>query len=456
MKNDTIAAVATPPGIGAISIIRVSGPKSIEKIAGLFRASVPLTEAEERRMLYGKIIDPQDEQIIDRVLVVKFLSPHSYTGEDMVEIHCHGGRLISSEIMRILIESGIRPANPGEYSLRAFLNGRIDLVQAEAVADVIQAQTKAALKAAQRQLEGDISKHLNAVKNDLKETVALLELALDFSEEDVTFLQSHDLKKRIDRSLKSVESLIKGFRYGKILREGLIVVLAGKPNVGKSSILNKLLQKERAIVSDIPGTTRDSIEEWIDIEGYWIRIIDTAGIWGANGVIEQKAKERTLGAVQNADLVLFVTDGSAEIDSEDVQALKEIEEMYNGKIVLVRNKADLGLAALNERILQKFNGALVISAKTGEGFENLEKQILAQIAELPHEDEVICNDRHYEELLKAKSELESALEALERNLSEEFLAVHLKGALGCLGRITGEVSLDEILDHIFSRFCIGK
>ncbi|MDZ7314544.1 MAG: tRNA uridine-5-carboxymethylaminomethyl(34) synthesis GTPase MnmE [candidate division KSB1 bacterium] len=456
MKNDTIAAIATPPGIGAISIIRVSGPSSIDKIASVFRASKSLIEAEERRMLYGKIIDPRDKQEIDRVLVVKFIAPHSYTGEDMVEIHCHGSRLITSEIMRILVESGIRPACPGEYSLRAFLNGKIDLVQAEAVADVIQAQTKAALKASQRQLEGELSKHLNAIKNDLKDTVALLELSLDFSEEDITFIQANDLKTRIEKSLESIKSLLKGFRYGKILREGLIVVLTGKPNVGKSSILNKLLQKERAIVSDIPGTTRDSIEEWIDINGYLIRIIDTAGIWGAQGVLEQKAKDRTLKAVQNADLVLFITDGSSELDSEDLQALKQIEEKYNGTIILIRNKADLGLAALNERILQKFDGALVISAKTGEGFENLEKRILAQIAELPHEDEIICNDRHYEELLKAKSELENALEALERSLSEEFLAVHLKGALSCLGRITGEVTVDEILDHIFSRFCIGK
>ncbi|MBN1479851.1 tRNA uridine-5-carboxymethylaminomethyl(34) synthesis GTPase MnmE [candidate division KSB1 bacterium] len=457
--QDTICAVSTPQGRGAIAIIRMSGRLSFDIIERIFSAKKSIHDIAHGCMTHGTLFRRQQErEVIDNVLIAKFVSPRSYTGEDTIEINCHGGIYVVQEILHCLLENGARLAEPGEFTKRAFLNGKIDLLQAESIADIINAQTKLSLKSAQQQLSGNVSDKLLSLKEQLKKYLALLEIELDFAEEDIEFAARSELMTYIDSMKDEFERLIVSFRYGKILREGLHLALAGKPNVGKSSILNRLLEEERAIVSEIPGTTRDVIEEALDIQGMLFKISDTAGIRLTDDSIEIKGVEKTQKALRQADQVLFVVDASHALDDSDYIVLQQLESLQVSNIVLVMNKIDIDSTHVDLDFVKKFEQSCFISAKTGEGFEAFkEKLVTSNLNHNIFDGGIVFNKvRHLNALKKSKESILHARESLEKKLSAEFIALDIRAALETLAEITGEVTTEEILNDIFSSFCIGK
>jgi len=448
-QDDTIVAVATPAGVGAISIVRISGKKSFIAIDAIFSGKIKIDVAKSHTIHYGKIID-ENKNLIDDVLISVFRNPHSYTGEDSVEISAHGNQLISKKIIELLLRVGVRIAEPGEFTKRAFLNGKLDLAQAEAVVEVINARTDASLRGARNQLDGILSKKIHELRTQLINTSSLVELELDFTEEDVEFVAKDKLLLMIEFVIAEIEKLLDTYSFGRVIRDGVNVALVGIPNVGKSSLLNYLLKEARAIVSEIPGTTRDVIREEVSINGVLFRLFDTAGIRPTMNEIEREGVSRSREAVKNADVVLFVNDVQQKISIELREELLQLTAAE--KIITILNKVDLEILAEKE-------ADVYISTLTGYGINNLfvklQEKIFGGNAYTEH-SAIVSNVRHYENLKKAKTSLLNAINAIKHNLSGEYISVDLRNAENSLGEIIGEITSDDILNNIFSRFCIGK
>jgi tRNA modification GTPase len=457
--NDTIAAIATPVGEGGINIIRISGPGAVGIASALFQpqAGGNVADLEPMRVHYGMLTDPTSRQAVDEVLLIRFRAPHSYTGEDVIEIHGHGGAYVSSKILQLVLDQGARPAEPGEFTRRAFLNGKLDLSQAEAVADVIHAASDKALASALAQLKGQLSEKLNTLYDALLKVLGQLEAAIDFPEEGLKFAQKQQLEQRIQITNAEIKRLIDSYRQGKIYHEGLRVALVGKPNVGKSSLLNALLQEDRAIVTPHPGTTRDTLEERVRINDIHITIVDTAGLRHQPGEIEEYGIERTHHALAQADLALVIFDGSHALDTNDAMLIKEVADK---KKLILLNKSDLP-TIINESGLLKQLGektAIALSARKGEGIDALKDALYKSAlgARSSGEAIVITRERHRQALVQAQEALTRVSQSLQEDRSEDLIAVDLNSALEYLGGILGKTFVDDLLDQIFNDFCIGK
>lgn len=446
--EDTIAALATPLGIGAISVIRISGSDSFIIADAIFLGKKKLKDLPTHTIHYGKILD-ENKNFIDDILASIFKSPNSYTGEDSVEISTHGNPFIVQKIIQLLVNNGARTADAGEFTKRAFLNGKIDLAQAEAVIDVISSRTEASLKGARNQLDGLLSQKVDELKNMLVNASSFVELELDFAEEDLEFINLNELKLRIEKILNEINKLLTTFSFGKVIRDGVNIALVGKPNVGKSSLLNYILKESRAIVSHIPGTTRDVIREDVSIDGILYRLFDTAGIRTSEDEIEKEGVIRSREAVRNSDLILFITDVEQNYDHDLYNELAALTS--KGKIISVINKIDLASSGIT--------GDVYVSAKTGEGIDSLFKKI-KELAlgtnSYSEKSAVVSNIRHFNCLKRAKSDLENAIQSIDQKMSGEFISVDLRNAENNLGEIIGEVTSDDILNNIFMKFCIGK
>jgi len=447
--EDTIIALATPAGVGAISVIRISGPSSISSVDSIFTGKKKLTDVSSHSIHYGTIDD--DEEIVDDVLVSVFRKPNSYTGENSVEISTHGSPLITQKIIELLIKiDGVRIAEPGEFTKRAFLNNRIDLSQAEAVLDIINARTDASLRGSRNQLDGLLSAKVNELRDILVSTSSFVELELDFAEEDIELIDNSELIKRIDKIVNEIDILLSTYSFGRVLRDGVNVAIVGQPNVGKSSLLNYILKESRAIVSEIPGTTRDIIREEVTIDGILFRMYDTAGIRTSDDEIEKEGVIRSRNAVKNSDLILFMGDVN----------LLFPEDLFNELLGL--NKPEHIIKVLNKIDLKKDIGTdadVLISAKTGEGintlFESMKNRVF-QNSDYSEQSAIVSNIRHYNCLKRAKESLMNAEKSAEEKMSGEFISVDLRTAENSLAEIIGVVTTDDILNNIFSKFCIGK
>ena len=439
--NDIIVAPATALG-GAIAVIRVSGAGSIACCDSIFKGRNPLAEAKSHTIHYGTICD--GERVVDDVVVAIFRAPHSYTGEESVEISIHGSRYIASEVIRLLCEGGARMAEAGEFSQRALAAGRIDLSQAEAVADLIAAESRAAHAIAATQMRGGYSEMLDALREELLNITTLLELELDFSEEDVEFADRERLLAMLEHTDVAVVRLIESFRVGNAIREGVSVAIVGRPNVGKSTLLNRLVGDDRAMVSEIAGTTRDTIEESIVIDDIRFRFVDTAGLHDTDDRLEKMGIERTERAIRQAQIVLYMSEPS----QSDVELPQLAAEQ---RVIVVVNKMD----TTEKRDIE---GAIYISARSGEGVDLLRKALRDTVDTegLYRGDVIVSNMRHFEALNRAHHQLQAAITALNNGISEELLAEDIRGAITALAEITGRITSDDILRSVFSRFCIGK
>lgn len=457
--EDTIAAIATPPGKGGIAIIRLSGSEATAITNKFFNCGIKLEAAEPRRAMFGKVVDEKD-LAIDEAIAIFYKSPNSYTKENLVEINCHGGIYLGQKVLELAIQNGARLAKPGEFTLRAFLNGRIDLLQAEAVADLIQARNGASVRASYVQLNGKLSQKINEISSLLLDYCSLLELELDFSEEDVEFVSRLDFINKVAAIKRELERLIVTYQIGRIAREGVKLVITGKPNVGKSSLLNALVMEERAIVTEIPGTTRDALEVQLDIQGFIFRIIDTAGIKESTDKIEQEGIKRAQKHLDSADVILHVFDGSIPIENEDKIIMDQLSKQSDAKIIRIINKNDLAQKIELKDIEHDGIPVISISARHNRGIETLERQLHNQVLNFDekifNDETVVTNMRHWEALDRARENLNSALKEAEGGVSSEFISLYLRDALDCLGQITGKVTSDDILNNIFSKFCIGK
>lgn len=448
-QEDTITALATPAGVGALSVVRITGNKSFEAIDKIFSGKNKIANADSHTIHYGKIID-ENKNMIDDVLVSVFRNPHSYTGEDSIEISTHGNQYITKKIIELLLREDVRIAEPGEFTKRAFLNGRLDLAQAEAVVEVINARTDASLRGARNQLDGVLSKKIHELRTQLIDTSSLVELELDFAEEDVEFIAYDKLLLMIELIISEIDKLLETYSFGRVIRDGVNVALVGIPNVGKSSLLNYILKESRAIVSEIPGTTRDVIREEVSINGILFRLFDTAGIRTTKNEIEQEGVSRSREAVKNADVVLFINDVQQKVSKELYKELLNLTPAE--KIITILNKVDL------ENSSEK-GADVYISALTGYGINNLFTKLKEKAFgenSYTEQSAIVSNSRHYECLKKAKQYLFSATNAIKQKLSGEYISVDLRNAENSLGEIIGEVTSDDILNNIFSRFCIGK
>jgi len=444
--QETIAALATSPGEGALAVIRISGPKALDIADAIFRGRKAPSATEERRVLFGSIVDAGGE-ILDEVLLTTFRNPRSYTGEDLVEISGHGGSLVASRVLTAALEAGARMARPGEFTERAFLNGKLDLTQAEAVMDLISASTPRAARAAASQLEGRLGEEINALRGDLLDGVAHLEAFIDFPEEGIDPESGAALTHRMEGIADHLRRLLDTADEGRLLREGITLALCGAPNAGKSSLLNRLLGSERAIVSEVAGTTRDTIEERASLGGYPFRVIDTAGLRETSDPVEREGVERARHAANNADLRIHLVDAS--------QPDRTITPLFEEEVI-VWNKVDL--VPSGER--STLSGELAISCQTGEGIGQLVEAIVAKVTGRSRSegspDGAAINARHQECLKRAASALQEAIALLGAGEPPELVAVELRSALGAVGEIVGEAGTEEILGEIFSSFCIGK
>ncbi len=452
---DTIAAISTPPGEGGIGVVRISGPSALHIAKRIFRGRREGMELKSHRLYHGEIVDPERGERIDEVLLAFLKGPHSYTGEDTIEIYGHGGTLVLTRVLEVALRCGARLAEPGEFTKRAFLNGRLDLSQAEAVIDVIRAKTDLSLAIAQDQLKGRLSMEIKRLKDGLTDLLAHVEAELDFpEEEDVDELSAEAIISGISEARRGIEALLATYEEGIALREGLKVVILGRPNAGKSSLLNALLMEERAIVTPIPGTTRDVIEEVLDIKGVPVRLMDTAGLREAKDEVESIGLRFTRERMEAADLILYVIDGSGRVD-EDLEVLRGIKK----RVIVVINKEDLIDEVRLRELEALFWGykRVVTSALYGRGIDGLKDAIYREVVRHPGRTEVIITrERHKVCLEEALQALSRGEEVLNKRLPREFLASELRIALDRLGRITGEVTTEEILDRIFSHFCVGK
>ncbi len=459
MAEETIAALATPPGEGGIGIIRISGSNSFEVAKKIFRSrKVNFDEIKSRYLYHGHIIDPFEEKIIDEVLLTCMKAPHTYTREDVVEINCHGGIIPIKETLEVIYSHGVRPAEPGEFTKRAFLNGRLDLTQAEGVIDLITSKTDMLKDVALDQVQGKLKGKVEYIKENLMTIMANLEAKIDFPEEDIEVLDNEELAKIAAYVLDDVKELIASYDKGKIIREGIKTVIVGKPNVGKSSLLNKLLGENRAIVTDIPGTTRDTIEEAINLDGIPLNIIDTAGIRKAKDEVEKIGVDRTRELMEQAELILVIIDSSEPLSTEDIETL---EMCKNKTSIVLLNKSDLE-QNVNEDDINKLiesKNVLSISALKSEGIDELKRLINNLVFEgIAYQEDslIITNTRQYSSLKTAEQDIEKAYDALINFLSEDLISIDIKNALESIDEMTGDNISENVIDEIFSRFCIGK
>ena len=476
MHNDTIAAIATPPGSGGIGVIRVSGQDAFSLLLPLFRQTRGRSELPPSHQLtYGHIIDPATGEVLDEVLVAFMHAPHTYTREPVVEIQGHGGPLILRRILRTVLAQGIRMANPGEFTLRAFLNGRLDLAQAEAVMDLIEAQTEAGQRLAMQQLRGRLSQQLQELRHALLGIIARIEASIDFPEEDVPTPQSAELQPLIIHAQQQANALLLGAEQGRLYRQGLRTAIIGRPNVGKSSLLNGLLHTERAIVTPIAGTTRDTVEEVANVRGIPLHLIDTAGITPTEDPVEQLGVQRSRAAAESADVVLLVFDGSEPLTEQDRLVSAELRSMGFGpdlseaanssshkrSVIVVINKADHEqLIELDEvRDLWTHAECVHTSMLTNLGLSQLEGVIADVVLAgktLYSESVLVTSTRHQEALRRVVEHLHASLASLEQGLPLDFVSIDLRAAYDALGEVTGETASEDLLDKIFSEFCIGK
>lgn len=450
---DTIVAVATPPGRSAIGVIRLSGPQSVAILRTITRDEQ--FSPEPNRVVLKKLIVGESGEVLDYALVCYFEGPHSFTGEDQVEISCHGSPVILRQLLDLIQSLDARLAGPGEFTLRACRNGKMNLSQAEAIRDLINAQTRAAAIQATRQLGGELSTALQPCKEELIRVIVRLESALEFVEDDLPDIQVEEIRRQIAAALFGVNHLACTYASGHLLRDGLKVAIIGRPNVGKSSVFNKLLRSDRAIVTDVAGTTRDSITESISLRGVPVSLTDTAGIRAAGDTIEAIGVERTHRAIAEADLLVVVIDGSNELLPEDRDVLSHATEAMH---LIAVNKCDLPAVSSVQKKLGDKARMVHLSALTGEGFEDLTAAILEPFGAVNAEEVglLVTDSRHYDLLRRTQSSLESALELFTAGSGEELVLVDLHNALQFLGEITGETTTEEILSEIFSTFCIGK
>ena len=451
--SDTIVALATPQGVSALAVIRLSGKEAIEITNKVFQGA-DLEEAEGHTLHFGTIRD--GEKIVDEVLVSVFRSPRSFTRENSIEVSCHGSMFVVQQIIKLLILHGARLAKAGEYTQRAFLNGKFDLAQAEAVADIIHADTEAARKAAMDQMRGGFSNEIKLLRDELIHFASMIELELDFAEEDVEFASRDALKKLINALLDKINALIQSFEVGNVIKNGVPTVIAGKPNAGKSTLLNALLKEERAIVSEVAGTTRDAIEDEISIGGISFRFIDTAGLRETSDTIEKIGVARARQKMEEASLILYLFDLSAE-SLEDIK--NEIQQLEKQGIpyLAIGNKADVASAELIKK-LSKIDDTIVISAKSKDDLHKLEQAILAKvnIDTFSTGDTIVTNLRHHEQLVRTKDSLQTVIAGIDSGVTNDFTAMDIRQALHHLGEITGQITTDDLLENIFSKFCIGK
>jgi len=460
--QDTIAAIATAQGDGGIAVIRISGEKSSDIINQVFSRNGTKTEflqMDSHHMYHGHVVDPGSSKIVDEVLCVLMKSPNSYTGEDMAEIHSHGGHLVPIKILNLLYKLGARPANPGEFTLRAYLNGKMDLAQAEAVTDVVNAQTEQGLKQAELQLEGALSNRIGEYKDTLVDILAEIEVQVDFPEEDIDPIVKDRLITHTNELIDNIAILLNTYEEGRIIKYGVNTAISGKPNVGKSSLLNQLIMKERAIVSSQPGTTRDFIEESIDIRGIALKLADTAGVRATTDEIEHIGVELAKKKAHEAELIIAVIDASNDLDQDDIEVL---ERTRGTKAVLALNKSDIDPKITEKDLISYIHKDRIVktSAKLGTGIEELKDNILKLLtrdASRSDSNEIVLTElRHKIALERSIESLKSFLKAMQKGESPEFLALDLRVALDSFGEITGEVTTEDILGRIFSKFCIGK
>ena len=456
--DDTIAAIATAPGEGGIGIIRISGPKSLEIAEEIFfsMSGKKISEYPARTLIFGNIKD--GDKKIDEVLVAYMKGPNSYTAEDVIEINCHGGFISVKRILELVLSKDVRLAEAGEFTKRAFLNGRIDLSQAEAVIDVINAKTDKAHEVAENQLDGSLSNRIREFREKVTELLAQVEVAIDYPEEDIEFIAYTTLEEKTRELNKDIKKLYETSESGKIFREGLKTVIVGKPNVGKSSLLNSILGENRAIVTDIPGTTRDVIEEFVNIKGIPLKIVDTAGIRETDDVVEKIGVEKSMASFDTADLIIMVVDSSSELSEED----REILEKVQGKeTILLLNKTDLPQVIDEEEVKKYVNeeNIIKISALHNEGIEDVHDRIEAMVYKgdiKSSSNVIITNSRHKDALYRAMKSAEDAMRAIEDRMPLDFVEVDLKNIWDYLGYINGDTVSEDLLDNIFHNFCIGK
>ena len=455
MLFDTIAAISTPKGEGGIAIIRISGDKSFEILDKIFIKKNPNADLGFYKLNYGFIKD--GEKTIDEVMAVRLKAPRSYTCEDIVEINCHGGTLVSEKVLELVLRNGARHAESGEFTKRAFMNGRIDLSQAEAVMDIIQGKTEKSVSLSLDQLRGDLRDKVNEFKKALLDITAHVNVVLDYPEEGIDDPLPVELRDNLEKVYEEANRLIDSYNTGKKIKEGIKTVIVGKPNVGKSTLLNALLHEERAIVTHIAGTTRDVIEEIINIKGIPLVLVDTAGIRKTDDIVENIGVEKSKQFIEKADLVLLVLDASKKLETEDIEVITKIKE-NNKKVIVLLNKIDL-----NKKInLEGHNleNIVEISAKDNIGIEDMQEKIYSYIVEEDVENSseklIITNIRHKTALEKTKDAIRNIFETIDMGLPMDLISVDLKEALDSLSEITGEISSEDILDHVFGNFCVGK
>ena len=456
INQETIIALATPNGLGAISVIRISGSNAISITEKVFKpkGNKKLSNQKSHTVHLGHLI--KNEHELDEVLVTLFKGPNSYTGEDTIEISCHGSTFIQQEIIDLFIDNGIRVANPGEFTLRAFINGKMDLNQAEAVADLIASENEGSHKLAMQQMKSGFSEDLKKLRAELLHFSSMIELELDFSQEDVEFAERNEFKKLTNKIILELGNLIDSFKSGNVLKNGISVAIAGKPNAGKSSLLNKLLNEEKAIVSDIPGTTRDSIEDSLTIEGIKFRFTDTAGLRKTEDIIESKGIEKTKEKINKAKILLYLFDSNdtnLEEINNDLNTFKR-EDLH---VILVRNKIDLennNPKLISE--LENFN-LIQISVNDSDSISKLKTKLISEVNILnPYTDTIVSNSRHYEALINALEAIKDVNKGIESNISGDLLSVDIRKSIQHLAEITGEITNDDVLGNIFANFCIGK
>ncbi|MEQ8474366.1 MAG: tRNA uridine-5-carboxymethylaminomethyl(34) synthesis GTPase MnmE [Marinoscillum sp.] len=452
MILDTIVALATPSGVGAIGVIRVSGSKTIEVVNSVFKGK-DLTTVSSHTIHLGTIRD--GDTIVDEVLISFFKGPNSYTKEDVIEISCHGSPFIIQQLVKLLLKKGARLAKAGEFTQRAFINGRFDLAQAEAVADLIASENESMHSAAMKQMRGGFSQEIKNLREELVHFASMIELELDFGEEDVEFASRDDLKNLIGNLKTLITRLTESFTLGNAIKNGIPTVIAGKPNAGKSTLLNALLNEEKAIVSDIPGTTRDVIEDVINVEGIAFRFTDTAGIRTTEDKVEAIGVERTYAKMKEASVIIYLVDminDSVEELQKQVDYLKDLKVPY----LLIGNKMDQANPELSVAIAKE--NALMISASQKENLENLKEALkeLVSLDDFKTGNTIVTNLRHYESLVQTNDALDRVITGINHQITNDFLAMDIRNSLHHLGEITGEITTEDLLDNIFSKFCIGK
>lgn len=455
LYTDTIIALATPTGTGAIAVIRVSGPDAISITDRVFQSvkEKKLVDQKSHTLHLGHIVD--QGKVLDEVLVSLFKAPHSYTGENVVEISCHGSPYIQNQLIQLFLRSGCRTASAGEFTLRAFLNGKMDLSQAEAVADLIVSDSEAAHAIAMQQMRGGFRNEIQKLREELLNFAALIELELDFSQEDVAFADRTQFNALLHQISELLKKLIDSFALGNVIKHGIPVAIVGAPNVGKSTLLNALLREERAIVSDIAGTTRDTVEDHVSLNGIHFRFIDTAGIRETEDAVEQMGIKRTLDKMEKAQVILFLFEGS----HIDMSEWKRLKNRYPDKLLVpICNKTDLLDNVQRKRLQNELPEVLFLSAKYQKGIPDLEQKLRTVVdsGAIRGEGTIVTNSRHYDALLKALEEIQKVKEGMDIGLSSDLLAIDIRQALFHLGEITGAVTPDDLLGNIFSNFCIGK